>query len=124
MSTSTRATASSRTTSVNGVACEEFTIESEETTWLVNYADDSIRGTLDVCVTDDAGEPITDDDILVLLFDQENNLVAWECLNASLRQRCCRAGLRSSLVPNGNYTVTATDSAAEFQFWLLLRRLW
>ena len=64
----------------SGALCEEFTIESEETTQLVNYSDDILRGVLDVLRDrSTTGAPIADDDILVLLFDQDNNLVDWEC---------------------------------------------
>ncbi|RIK45382.1 MAG: hypothetical protein DCC58_06520 [Chloroflexi bacterium] len=88
--------------------CEEFTIESEEVTQLVNYSDDHLTGTLDVYLTSDNEALI--EDILVILFDQDGNVVEYACADS----QWLGGWVSFYNVPEGNYTVTATDSAPTF----------
>jgi hypothetical protein len=93
--------------------CEEFTITTEETTQLVNYSDDNLGGRIDVVVYGDADGLVPLEDILVMLFDQDNNLLNWECTDAD-GEADFDTPLDIGVYGEGTYTITATDSAAEF----------
>ncbi|RIK35924.1 MAG: hypothetical protein DCC58_19930 [Chloroflexi bacterium] len=87
--------------------CEEFTIEGEDVTQLVNYSDDHLLGVLDVYVTfDDDGEIRGLNGILVIVFDQNGNVFDADCTY--------QGWVHFHDVPEGNYTVTATDSTEAF----------
>ncbi|RIK41452.1 MAG: hypothetical protein DCC58_12435, partial [Chloroflexi bacterium] len=91
--------------------CEEFSITSEETTQLVNYSDDHAAGRIDVLVLDEESQPI--EGILVLLFDQGGNLLNWECTDQD-GEADFDTPLDIGVYGDGNYTVTATDSAPQY----------
>jgi len=106
-----------------GVLCDEFTITSGDTTQIVDYSDDRLIGVLDVFVeSDDAPDGLND--ILVLLFDKDHNLVDWACTGDPQASGNYFAdwddgwvafyGPFADGVDEGNYTVTATDSASGF----------
>jgi hypothetical protein len=97
----------------SGVICDEFTITSGETTDLINYSDDHLLGSIDVFVEADTDGTLPLNDILVLLFDQDNNLIAWDCTGDSYPEYF-DGWVHFYDVPEGVYTVTATDSASTF----------
>ncbi|RIK45597.1 MAG: hypothetical protein DCC58_05805, partial [Chloroflexi bacterium] len=90
-----------------GPACETFDIASNEETRVLNWTGNYQSGTLDVFVSDSGGNALPN--ILVLLFDQDGELVDYTCTDSY-------GEAQFDHVPDGNYTVTATDSAPDYGF--------
>ncbi|RIK41283.1 MAG: hypothetical protein DCC58_12715 [Chloroflexi bacterium] len=91
-----------------GPLCETFTIETEEETRLLNFTDDRLAGVVDVYVGD-GGSGLPLNNILVRLYDQNGNMVDWTCTDINGEAQFPTPAIRG--IYEGNYTVTATDSA-------------
>jgi hypothetical protein len=90
-----------------GDICENFTIVTEQETRLLNFTDDRLAGTLDVFVGD-ASDHLPLNNISVLLYDQQNNLVDFTCSDINGEAQFPSDAIKG--IYEGIYTVVASDS--------------
>ena len=88
-----------------GPICENFTIETEEETRLLNFTDDRLAGTLDVYIGDSFTNPLNN--IRVELY-QDGNLIDWTCSDINGEAQFPTLAVQG--VYEDTYTVVATDS--------------